>query len=197
MEQFDSDTDIGAIDVTPPDQTHAGNANPIKEMTDGQSNSVNSTDTNAWQPTSTATPVAEKPSVEDTDEASAQDGKAEKPANDDADAQARTATVCIAFRDFGLEPIEGLKYKLKVDGQFKKGMTDAEGNTATLTDLTPGSDIEVFVFREHAKDFKSIGMLRAYPGCTGYSIVSPKLKYDVTTELHFGRCPKFCVLRSV
>lgn len=144
------------------------------------------TDTSTIDVTPPEQAAAENRITEEADASSAQDGKAEKPADGDVDVQASTATVCIAFRDFGFEPIEGLKYKLKVDDQFKKGITDAEGNATTLTDLTPGSDIEIFVFREHEKDFKSIGSLRAYPGCTGYSIVSPKLKYEVTTELHSG-----------
>jgi muramidase (phage lysozyme) len=97
-----------------------------------------------------------------------------------------SATLHVDFRDFACKPIEGLKFKFQAGDQVIRGTTCTEGKASPLTDLDPDIPIEVFVFREHSKDYKSIGFLDAYPGCTNYSIVSPKLKYDVETEPHEG-----------
>lgn len=186
MEQNDTVIDILNTGTATAGQTDAGNANQITARDDDQSNAPNPTDTNIQQAISDSPPIIKGAPTGDASTTSSHEDKSVMPSKEDVEAPANMATICIAFKDFGFEAIEGLKYKLKVDGKFTKGTTDATGNTATLTDLMPGSDVEVLVFREHTKDFKNIGTVHAYPGCTGYSIVSPKLKFETTTEAHFG-----------
>lgn len=96
------------------------------------------------------------------------------------------SSILIEFVDFGFAPIEGLQYKLVANGRDIRGMTNATCNKASITDLPSWSEVEIWVFREHTRDFKNIGSVYAYPGQASFTIVSPKLKFEVPTEVHAG-----------
>ncbi|HJV87622.1 MAG TPA: hypothetical protein VJ698_19290 [Noviherbaspirillum sp.] len=112
-----------------------------------------------------------------------QDSSPENEAGSDTN----VATIFVGFRDFAFDPIEGLKYKFVADGKtIKTGITSNACHTVTLTEIIPGSEVQIFVFREHTKDFKNIGSIYAHPGDSSYAICSPKLKYILDTEEHVG-----------
>lgn len=92
----------------------------------------------------------------------------------------------IDFVDLALEPISGLKYRLEIEGKRISGVTDATGHTEQLTDIVAGTLIDVYVFRDHLKDYKKVGTICGNGGECGYSIVSPKLRFALDTEPHEG-----------
>lgn len=94
--------------------------------------------------------------------------------------------IAIEFIDLNLEPIVGLKYRLEYATERTVGVTDETGNTQALHDVPPGVLIDVSVFREQLQDFKKVGTICATGGECGFSIVSPKLRFGLDTELHDG-----------
>ncbi|SNS42872.1 hypothetical protein SAMN06265795_102660 [Noviherbaspirillum humi] len=99
---------------------------------------------------------------------------------------ADTATLSMSIIDFAMQPIPGLKYRLKTPTTTIAGVTKDDGRLELLVDLDPSTEVELYVYREHACDYKYVGTLLAEAGWNGYSIVSPKVKAEVETELHHG-----------
>lgn len=97
-----------------------------------------------------------------------------------------TSIIDVTFVDFAVQPIEGLKYKFVAGEKNICGSTDTSGKAQQVADIAPGTEVEIHVFREHTKDFKLVGALQAHGGWVGYTVVSPKLKFEVETEPHVG-----------
>ena len=94
--------------------------------------------------------------------------------------------VDIEFLDLTLAPIADLKYRLEFNGEHVSGKTDAKGHAQRLTDITAGTLVDIYVYRDHHKDYKKVGAICGSGGECGYSIVSPKLRFALDTEPHEG-----------
>ena len=94
--------------------------------------------------------------------------------------------IAIEFIDLNLDPIVGLKYRMEYDKESISGKTDETGNTLALHDVSPGTLIDIYVFRDHLKDYKQVGTICATGGECGFSVVSPKLRFALDTEPHVG-----------
>ena len=95
-------------------------------------------------------------------------------------------TVDIEFLDLAMGPIANLKYRFEFAGQRVSGHTDERGHTERLTDISAGTLVDVYVFREHHEDYKKVGTICGTGGECAYSIVSPKLRFVLDTEPHEG-----------
>lgn len=91
-----------------------------------------------------------------------------------------------SFVDFSVEAITGLRYKLCFDGCEISGITDDNGQSELLTGLAPNTRVDVYVYREHRNNYKKIGSVFSASDEVEFTLVSPKLKLEATTELHQG-----------
>jgi muramidase (phage lysozyme) len=96
------------------------------------------------------------------------------------------AKLSLQFSDFANDPIEGLKYRIRYGKSAIRGCTSSDGLVVGLPELDPDWTVRIEVWREHSKDYKEIGHIPLSPGEFEYSIVSPKLFFEIDTEPHQG-----------
>lgn len=100
-------------------------------------------------------------------------------------ATTQTITIAISFLDLAGLPIEGLKYKVTIGETPYLGVTDKNGASTLINQISPNQLLSI----EIKKDDGSYAL--KFQGMTSYSdmnitAVSPYIKIPITTEKHLG-----------
>jgi muramidase (phage lysozyme) len=101
---------------------------------------------------------------------------------------AKTANLSLKFMDFGCDPIEGLKFRVR-DAEGKvlhAAETPGDGTCTVPGDLQPGLRVDIEVWRELTKDYKSIGAVELAVGEQHLECVSPKIRLGGETQALTG-----------
>lgn len=83
------------------------------------------------------------------------------------------------------KPITGAKYRFVMDKTIVNGSTCGEGNTQTLTNLTPGAACQVFLQKDDGQ-YKQVTSFAIPSTDTCVTLMSPSMLLETETEQHGG-----------